>query len=123
MTAWVLFFAGVTCMRSLTRSRGRVTVVLFMKLSTIRIMINHMLSIRTCQEKKPVLMKGIEKWFPDSQMFFCLKRGRLLDTLKRNRKIRKTITKIWHSKFGRPWKKQGLWPVPAAKFFAEGIGL
>jgi hypothetical protein len=28
-----LFFAGATAMRSLTRSRGRVTVVLFMKLT------------------------------------------------------------------------------------------
>jgi hypothetical protein len=74
MTAWVLFFAGVTSMRSLTRSRGRVTVVLFMKLSAIKITIDHMTSIRTSQAKKSVLMKAIEKWSPRFPGVFLLEK-------------------------------------------------
>ena len=112
MTAWVLFFAGVTSIRSLTRFRGRVTVVLFMKLSAIKITLNHMVLFHTCQGKNPVLMKVIEKWFPD---VFLLEMGGPFGYIEKESKNEKDDSPMRNSEFRWPGKKRNLWPVPVGK--------
>ena len=123
MTAWVLFFAGATSIRSLTRSRGRVTVVLFMKLSTIKITLNYMISIRTCQAENPVLMKVIEEWSPRSPDVFLLEKRTTFGYIGKESKNEKRISKIRNSKFVGPGKERDLWPFPPTRIVKGDVGV